>query len=186
MPFVTRRAHLFRLQRSDQKKYRSTLTEMTTGMQIGSIAYMASLVLVALGAVAGGLLLEIRPLLWCAVIIGVYVLHLLSVHVAAGRTALGSAISEVESRERILEREREELERLRRELERRTAQTEEQWVLLRSMVQERVARRSGTRSMELVEPEPDLPAHSTGGISGGRVSRARPEADETGRTYGRW
>ena len=152
-------------------------------MQIGSAAYISSIVLTALAAVAAGLTLESRPLLWCAIAIGAYALHLLAIHIAKGNAAAGSAGAAFRADRKALDADRADVERLRVELKRKVAQTDEQFSLLRSMVQKRLRRpadsaAAGTRHEPEVNASPDESAN--------RTRNAAPELDESGRPYSRW
>jgi hypothetical protein len=152
-------------------------------MRIGSGHYIVLLVLVALCAAAGGVVLDSRPLLWSAIVIGAYALHLVSVHEAA-TTAENTSPREAERGERSgLDKEREDIERLRSELELKLAGAEEQWTLLRSMVQERVER---TASAAPSEPHPELQADTVRHTTTDRTTKSERDQDQSGRAYGRW
>lgn len=150
-------------------------------MRIGSGQFVGLLVLVAFGATAGGLALDSRPLLWSAVVVGAYAIHLMAIHEVARTAEKGSPRAERST----LDQEREEVEQLRRELERKLAQAEEQWTLLRSMVQERLQRTAKSAPSEpksALEIKPDAGQEDTSE----RPTKAAPELDESGRAYGRW
>ena len=152
-------------------------------MQIGSAAYISSIVLTALAAVAAGLMLESRPLLWCAIAIGAYALHLLAIHIAKGNAAAGSAGAAFRADRKALDADRADIERLRVELQRKVAQTDEQFSLLRSMVQKRL-RKSGASTAAGTGLDPE--AEATPVKSADQTRKAPPELDESGRAYGRW
>ena len=148
-------------------------------MRIGSGQFIGLLVLIAFGAAAGGLSLDSRPLLWSAIVVGAYAIHLMAIHEVARTAEKGSPGAE----RTALEAEREEVERLRRELERKLAQAEEQWTLLRTMVQERL-RRSGAAGP--VETEPEIAVHAVQGKATDRVTKSAPASEESGGAYSRW
>ncbi len=148
-------------------------------MRIGTGPFIGVLVAVAFAALGTGLLLESRPLLWSSVVIGAYALHLLANQIAVQGAGADSSLSERPS----LDSEREEIERLKRELERKLVQAEEQWTLLRSMVQERLKRSGGSKPGPSV---PDFESQSSPGGSGGRATGAKPGSDDSSRVYGRW
>jgi hypothetical protein len=152
-------------------------------MRIGSVQFIGVLVLVAFGSVAAGLVLDIRPLLWCAIVVGAYAIHLTAMYEAGSRTEDVSPRAAVRAETSALEREREEVERLRRELVKKLAQTEEQWTLLRSMVQERL-RRSG--ASDPGAPGAELAADVDRRNSTDRNTKPAPASDEAGRAYSRW
>jgi hypothetical protein len=148
-------------------------------MRIGSGQFVGLLVLIAFGAAAGGIGFDSRPLLWSAIVVGAYALHLLAIHEVARTEENGSPRADRAD----LDTEHEEVERLRRELERKLVQAEEQWTLLRSMVQERL-RRSGAAGP--VDTEPDIAVHAVHGEATGRVTKSAPASDESGGAYSRW
>ena len=158
-------------------------------MRIGSGQFIAVVVLAAFGAAAAGLALESRPLLWCAVVVGAYALHLLALHAAARDMDTFSSRAAVRYDRKTLEAEREEVDRLRRDLQNKLAQADKQWTLLRSMVQDRLRRSAGTppgdsRSESEVEAETE--AHTAPAGSSVRAAKARSDSDESSRSYGRW
>ena len=148
-------------------------------MRIGSGQFVGLLVLVAFGATAGGLALDSRPLLWSAVVVGAYAIHLMAIHEVARTAEKGSPRAERST----LDQEREEVELLRRELERKLAQAEEQWTLLRSMVQERLQR---TDSSKARAPKSEIQQDAAPAITADRTTKPAPELDESGRAYSRW
>jgi hypothetical protein len=154
-------------------------------MRIGSGQFIAILVLAALGAAAAGLALESRPLLWCAIVVGAYALHLLALHTAARDVDTVSSRAAAGDDRKALESEREEVERLRRELESKLAQADKQWTLLRSMVQDRLRRSAGTPAADS-RSESEIEAHTAPAGSSDRAAKARPDSDEPSRVYGRW
>ncbi len=156
-------------------------------MRIGSGQFIAILVLAALGAAAAGLALESRPLLWCAIVVGAYALHLLALHTAARDVDTVSSRAAAGDDRKALESEREEVERLRRELESKLAQADKQWTLLRSMVQDRLRRSAGTPDLKSrSESKTETEAHTAPAGSSDRAAKARPDSDESSRGYGRW
>lgn len=150
-------------------------------MRIGSGQFVGLLVLVAFGAAAGGLALDSRPLLWSAVVVGAYAIHLMAVHEAATKAENVSPRAE----RSMLDQEREEVELLRQELERKLAHAEEQWTLFRSMVQERL-RRSGASASPTPKPGKELEQHAGQESTADRTTKASPDPGESGRSYGRW
>ena len=152
-------------------------------MRIGSVQFIGVLVLVAFGSVAAGLALDFRPLLWGAIVVGAYAIHLMAMYEAGSTTRKISPRAAARAERSALDREREEVERLRRELEKTLAQTEEQWTLLRSMVQERL-RRSG--ASDPGTPGPELEADPDRRNSTDRNTKPAPASDEAGRAYSRW
>lgn len=152
-------------------------------MRIGSVQFIGVLVLVAFGSVAAGLVLDFRPLLWCAIVVGAYGIHLMAIHEAGSRAEEISPRAAARAETSALDREREEVERLRRELVKKLAQTEEQWTLLRSMVQERL-RRSG--ASDPGAPGAELEAHADRRSSTDPTTKSAPASDEAGRAYSRW
>lgn len=152
-------------------------------MQIGSAAYISSIALTALAAVATGLMLESRSLLWCAVVIGAYALHLLAIHFATGNAATGTAGAALRDDRKALDADRADVERLRVELKGKIAQTDEQFSLLRSMVQKRLRKSAdSTAAGPGLAPE----VHASPDESANRTRKAAPELDESGRPYSRW
>ena len=154
-------------------------------MRIGSGQFIAILVLAALGAAAAGLALESRPLLWCAVVVGAYALHLLALHTAARDVDTVSSRAAAGNDRKALESEREEVEHLPRELESKLAQADKQWTLLRSMVQDRLRRSAGTPAADS-RTEAESETNTAPAGSSDRAANARPESDEPSRVYGRW
>lgn len=152
-------------------------------MRIGSGPYIALLVVAAFAAVGAGMLVGSTPLVWCSVVIGAYAIHLLATRIAVRTAVTASHGADRHGEQEGLDSAREEVERLKRELERKLVQTEEQWVLLRSMVQERL-RKSGKSDTDASIPESE--SQSSPGGPGGRAMDARPGSDESGRSYGRW
>lgn len=152
-------------------------------MRIGSGPFIGLLVVVAFAAVGAGVRIGSTPLEWCSVVIGAYAMHLLATRFAVRSATASLQSADRRADEQDLDSERDEVERLKRELERKLVQTEEQWVLLRSMVQERLQRPGkSTTAAPPAESEPQ----STPGGPGGRAMGARPGSDESGRSYGRW
>ena len=154
-------------------------------MRIGSGQFVVLLVLVAFGAAAGGVALDSRPLLWCAIVVGAYAIHLMAVREAATTAENTSPREAARGKRSGFDQEREEVDRLRRELELKLARADEQWTLLRSMVQERLRR---TGSSAPPEPHPELEIKPDAGQedTSERPTKAAPELDESGRAYGRW
>jgi hypothetical protein len=152
-------------------------------MRIGSGLFVGLLVLIALGAATGGVALDSRPLLWCAVVVGAYAIHLMAMREATTSENRISPRAAVRSEQSALDEERAEVERLRRELERKLAQAEEQWTLLRAMVRERL-RRSGSSG----SAQPDSEVEADEDISGqtNPTRNSAPVSDDTGRAYSRW
>ena len=154
-------------------------------MRIGSGQFISVLVLAAFGAAAASLALESRPLLWCAVVVGAYALHLLALHTTARDGDTISSRAAAGDDRKALEAERAEVERLKRELQNKLAQADKQWTLLRSMVQDRLRRSAGTQAADS-RSESEEDAHTAPAGSSARAAKARPAADETNRAYGRW
>ena len=152
-------------------------------MRIGSVQFVGLLVLIALGTAAGGILLDSRPLLWCAIVVGAYAIHLLAIHEARKSAEQGYPAAAARSEQSTLDYERMEAERLREELEKKLSQAEEQWMLLRSMVQERL-RRSGASDSD--GPRPDVEAVSVHRKQPTRTTKLTPASEEPGGAYGRW
>jgi len=148
-------------------------------MRIGTGQFVSLLVLAAFGAAVGGLALDSRSLLWCAIVVGAYALHLIAIREVERTAEKGSPRTERST----LDQEREEVELLRKQLERKLARAEEQWTLLRSMVQERLLR---TGSSAPSEPHPELGADAVRGNTPDRTTNPAPDLDESGRAYGRW
>ena len=156
-------------------------------MRIGSGQFIGVLVLIASGAAAAGLALDSRPLLWCAVVVGAYALHLLDLHTVARDVDTRSSRAAARDDRKALKAEREEVDRLRRELESKLAQADKQWTLLRSMVQDRLRRSAHTPDpSSRSESESEIDAHTAPAGSSARDAKARPAAAETNRAYGRW
>ncbi len=160
-------------------------------MRIGSAQFIVVLVLGAFGAAAAGLALESRPLLWCAVVVGAYALHLLALHTATRGVDTVSSRAVSRDDRKALEAERGEVERLQRELEKKLVQADKQWTLLRSMVQDRLNRSAGTpdrksSSESEVETEVEAEAITAPAGSSDRAAKARSDSDEPSRAYGRW
>jgi hypothetical protein len=175
-------AHLFPFTTASiAYRHRPSLPGKNCYMRIGSGQFVGLLVLVAFGAAAGGLALDSRPLLWSAVVVGAYAIHLMAVHETARTAEKGSPRAERST----LDQEREEVELLRRELERKLAHAEEQWTLLRSMVQERL-RRSGASTPPTPKPGIELEPHAGQESTSDRTTKPAPELDESGRAYSRW
>ena len=151
-------------------------------MRIGSVQFVGLLVLIALGTAAGGILLDSRPLLWCAIVVGAYAIHLLAIYEARKSAEQGYPAAAARSEQSTLDYERMEAERLREELEKKLSQAEEQWTLLRSMVQERLRRSQGSAEFS-PEFEPRTDTNANGASN---HSRKLPEPDESGRPYSRW
>lgn len=154
-------------------------------MRIGTGPFVVSLMFVAFAAAASGVALDARPLLWCAIVVGAYVIHLMAVHEVARTAEKLSPRAVARAEQSALETEREEVERLRRQLERKLAQAEEQWTLLRSMVQERL---KGTAGPAPSESKPGTEAEEDSGhqASADRMTRTAPDLDDSSRAYGRW
>ena len=118
----------------------------------------------------------------CAIVVGAYAIHLLAIYEARKSAEQGYPAAAARSEQSALDYERMEAERLREELEKKLSQAEEQWLLLRSMVQERLRRSQGSAEFSPeFEPRTDT---NPGGAS--NQPRKLPEFDESGRAYSRW
>jgi hypothetical protein len=151
-------------------------------MRIGSVQFVGLLVLIAFGTAAGGVFLDSRPLFWCAIVVGAYAIHLLAIYEARKSAEQGYPAAAARSEQSTLDHQRMEAERLREELEKKLSQAEEQWMLLRSMVQERQRRSQGSAEFS-PEFEPRTDTDPSGASN---HSRKLPEPDDSGRAHSRW
>jgi len=162
-------------------------------MRIGSRPFIAVLWIAALVAALGSFVIGSAGLMWSSAVVASYALHLVAVESARRQSA--SSETSLESERRRLDAEREEVDRLKREVDRQRAQAEEQWKLLREMVQERLHRHPDGRPPRAPSGEPNA---TVAGVrqemkrSGSRSEDSRNnmatgvDRHEPGRVYGRW
>jgi len=147
-------------------------------MVYGSRGFVGTLGVVAVVAGIGAAISGSVALGCGALAVAAYTLHLVSLRRRESEAARRAVAAEREE----LSAERAALNRRAGELAGRSAQVEEQWKLLREMVQERVRRRSGRA--EPTAPTGDMmsDASEVTGPAGG----PRPEGGASQRGYSRW
>jgi membrane protein implicated in regulation of membrane protease activity len=147
-------------------------------MDYGSRTFTGLIGLIALVAGIGAALSGSLELGCGALAVAAYALHLISVRRAWAEAARRAAVAEREG----LSAEREALNRRADELAGRSAQVEEQWKLLRELVQERVRRRGGrgepAAPVGVKESETSDVAPPVGG--------PRPVGSPSSRGHSRW
>jgi hypothetical protein len=139
---------------------------------VGAIGLMA--VLAGIGAAISGSV----ELAWAALVVAAYALHLISLRRTAEQAARRAAAAERDA----LSEERQALARRATELAGRSAQVEEQWKLLREMVQERIRRKRGP--VEPAAPTGDTKEDAIDVVSPAVGPRSEESASK--RAYSRW
>ena len=147
-------------------------------MDYGSRGFVFAIGLIAVVAGAGSVVSDSVALGCGALAVAAYGAHLISL-----RRATDAAVRRaVEAERASVSAEREALARRAKEVAARTVQVEEQWKLLREMVQERIRRRAVP--MEQGVPERDKKDDAPG--AGRPVGGPRPEEGASRRDYSRW
>jgi hypothetical protein len=147
-------------------------------MDYGSRGFVGAIGLIAVLAGTGAAISG-SPALGCgALAVAAYALHLIALRRASREAARRAVAAERET----LAAEREALTRRASELSARSVQVEEQWKLLREMVQERIRRRTGA-----VEPGPPAGDRTKDAIDvASPAVGPRPEESASKRGYSRW
>ena len=152
--------------------------EAVRSMEYGSRAFTGLIGVIALVAGIGAAVSGSTELACGELAVAAYALHLIAMRRASGHAARRAVAAEREA----LSTEREVLRLRANELAGRSAQVEEQWKLLREMVQERVRRRGGRE-------EPTAPVGDTKSETSDVTRPAggpRPGESPSNRGYSRW